>query len=224
MTVRFASRIRMRFRLPAVPAGPLLARLRPRCRTLATRATDTFDAIILGGGHNGLVAANYLARAGQRVAVVERRPTVGGAAVTEELHPGFRYSRASYVYSLFRPHIARDFNLPQHGLKLLRRTPSSFTPVPDVGGRSLTLGGGDAFDAASIAQFSERDALAWTSYNADVDRYSEFARHILDSPPPDLERLLNAEAPLSQRIHELTVGAALAAKTATILGRRLPGK
>jgi len=86
---------------------------------------------ILGGGHNGLVCAAYLARAGMRVTVFERRERLGGACVTEEVWPGYHVSRAAYVLSLFRPQIARDLQLAKHGLHLLPRRPSSFTPLAD---------------------------------------------------------------------------------------------
>ena len=97
-----------------------------------------FDAIIIGAGHNGLVTACYLARAGSRVLVLERRHVVGGACVTEETFPGFKVSTAAYVNSLFRPEIIRDLKLHDYGFEVLARNPSSFTPFPD--GRYLTDG------------------------------------------------------------------------------------
>ena len=90
-----------------------------------------YDAIIIGAGHNGLVTAAYLARAGRKVLVLERRELVGGCVVTEELWPGFKVSTASYVNSLFRPEIIRDLELKRHGFSMLPRSPSSFTPLPD---------------------------------------------------------------------------------------------
>src|ERR687887_2090570 len=89
-----------------------------------------YDAIIIGGGHNGLVAAAYLARAGQHVVVLERREVLGGAAVTEEIVPGFRFSVASYVVSLLRPEIVRELELPKHGLEILPLD-GTFTPLED---------------------------------------------------------------------------------------------
>src|ERR671926_902239 len=90
--------------------------------------SNSFDAIIIGGGHNGLVAAAYLARARKKVVVLERRHIVGGAAVTEEIFPGYKFTEFSYVVSLLRPEIIRDLELPKHGLKILP-LPSTFTPM-----------------------------------------------------------------------------------------------
>src|SRR5438034_10237433 len=90
--------------------------------------TSTYDVVVIGGGHNGLVNAAYLARAGKRVLVCERRHVLGGAAVTEEVFPGFRYSVASYVVSLLRPEIIRELNLPRHGLEILPLD-GTFTPL-----------------------------------------------------------------------------------------------
>jgi phytoene dehydrogenase-like protein len=164
-------------------------------RRAAAAAAASYDAIVVGGGHNGLVAAAYLARAGKRVVVLERRHLLGGAAVTEELHPGFRYSRASYVYSLFRPQIVADLDLHRHGLRLIPRVPSSFTPQEDPRAPSLLLGGGAEADAASIAQFSRRDAAAWPAYNAMLERYAAAFRPLLDRAPPDWAALGRGPAP-----------------------------
>src|SRR3954449_6017697 len=96
------------------------------------------DAIIIGGGHNGLTAAAYLARAGRKGLVLERRPVLGGACVTEEIFPGCKVSTAAYVNSLLRPQIIRELELKKYGFEMLPRSPSSFTPFPD--GRSLLMG------------------------------------------------------------------------------------
>ena len=107
-------------------------------------ARGRYDAIIVGAGHNGLVTAAYLARAGRRVLVLERRHVVGGACVTEEVFPGFKVSTAAYVNSLFRKEIVRDLRLADHGFEVLAREPSSFTPLPD--GRSLLISAGAEID------------------------------------------------------------------------------
>src|SRR6201992_3607834 len=98
------------------------------------------DALIIGGGHNGLVCAAYLAAGGLKVTVLERRSVVGGAAVTEEFHPGFRNSVASYTVSLLNPKVIADLELARHGLKVVEREIANFIPLPD--GRSLRTGGG----------------------------------------------------------------------------------
>src|SRR5919112_1926071 len=118
-----------------------------------------YDLIVIGGGHNGLVTAAYLARAGKKVAVLERRELVGGACVTEELWPGFKVSTGAYVNSLLRPEIIRDLELARHGFELLPRDPSSFTPFPD--GRYLLLGPDKALTHREIAKFSAADAAAY---------------------------------------------------------------
>lgn len=145
---------------------------------------DSYDVVIIGAGHNGLVAAAYLAEGGLRVLVLERRPIVGGAAVTEELHPGFRFSRASYVLSLFRPEIVKHLALERHGLTLLPRDPSSFTPLPD--GRSLLLGSDGASNQREIAKFSARDARRFPEYEAMLDRAARKLEPLLDRTPPNL--------------------------------------
>ena len=114
------------------------------------------DAIVIGAGHNGLVTACYLAKAGWKVLVPERRPIVGGACVTEETFPGFKVSTAAYVNSLFRKEIIRDLRLHDYGLAVLERNPSSFTPYPDR--RYLLLGPDAALTHGEIAKFSPRDA------------------------------------------------------------------
>lgn len=151
---------------------------------MASASTGHYDAIVIGGGHNGLVAAAYLARAGRRVLVLERRPLVGGCAVTEERWPGFRVSTAAYVNSLFRPAIIRELDLPRYGFQMLPRSPSSFTPLPD--GRSLTMGPDKAATARDVAKFSTRDAAALPQYEALLERIASPLERTLDAPPPDL--------------------------------------
>jgi phytoene dehydrogenase-like protein len=144
----------------------------------------TRRALVVGGGHNGLTCAAYLARAGLSVTVLERRPLVGGACVTEELWPGYRISRAAYVLSLFRPAIAQELELERHGLRLLPRVPSSTTPLPD--GRALVLGDGARSDFAEIEQFSRRDAERYRSWEAWLEGIAAAVEPLLDDAPPHL--------------------------------------
>ena len=102
----------------------------PVTESLSLHASRCYDAIVIGGGHNGLVHAAYLARAGRSVLVVERRHVLGGAAVTEEVFPGFKFSVCSYVVSLLRPEIIRELDLPRHGLEILPLD-GTFTPMPN---------------------------------------------------------------------------------------------
>src|SRR3954464_14801577 len=107
--------------------------------SISVTLSRQYDAVIIGGGHNGLVCAAYLAAAGLSVCVLERRHVVGGAAVTEEFHPGFRNSTASYTVSLLDPQVIRDLRLAEHGLVVSERPFANFLPLP--GGESLPLGG-----------------------------------------------------------------------------------
>ncbi|MCE2390669.1 MAG: NAD(P)/FAD-dependent oxidoreductase [Proteobacteria bacterium] len=136
---------------------------------------------IVGGGHNGLVCAAYLARAGFQVTLFERRDRVGGACVTEQLWPGYHVSRAAYLLSLFRPRIVAELGLLGRGLELLPRSPSSCTPLPD--GRSLVLGSGAA-DSDEIRRFSPRDAEAYPRYQAQLGRIADALEPLLDEAPP----------------------------------------
>src|SRR5881275_1566483 len=143
-----------------------------------------YDAILVGAGHNGLVTACYLARAGLRVLVLERRYIVGGACVTEETFPGFKVSTASYVNSLFHTAIVRDLNLEAHGYEVLPRDPSSFTPFPD--GRSLMMGPDAELTRNEIAKFSKRDAERYPQYEAMLERVAALVEPTLTMSPPDL--------------------------------------
>lgn len=142
-----------------------------------------WDAIVIGAGHNGLVAAAYLARAGRRVLVLERRDVIGGCAVTEERWPGYRVSTAAYVNSLFRPSIVRELDLARFGFSMIPRSPSSFTPLPD--GRSLLMGPDRALTRQEVAKFSSRDADALPHFEALLERVSDVIEPTLDEAPPD---------------------------------------
>jgi phytoene dehydrogenase-like protein len=142
-----------------------------------------YDIIIIGAGHNGLVTAAYLARAGWKVLVLERRELVGGACVTEELWPGFKVSTAAYVNSLLRPEIIRELDLKRHGFELLPRNPSSFTPFPDD--RYLLLGPDAELNRKEVSKFSTRDADALPRYEAMLTRVADFIEPTLLQTPPN---------------------------------------
>ena len=148
----------------------------------------TYDAIVIGGGHNGLVAACYLAKAGKRVLVLERYHTVGGAAITEEIHPGFRVSVASYSMSLMRPEIIADLQLPRYGFEVYAKAPSYFMPFPD--GEHLFLYAGDRERSkASVARFSAKDAVALDAWEDFWDRCCDIIEPTLMQPPISLAEL-----------------------------------
>ena len=145
-----------------------------------------YDAIVVGGGHNGLVTACYLARAKWRVLVLERRYVVGGACVTEEVFPGFKISTAAYVNSLFRPEIIRDLRLQDYGFEAIERNPASFSPFLD--GRYLMLGRGIVADAEEISKFSARDAESFPKYEAMLERVASVVEPTLVQIPPNIMR------------------------------------
>lgn len=143
-----------------------------------------YDCIIIGAGHNGLVCSAYLAEAGKKVLVLERRELVGGACVTENLWPGFKVSTASYVVSLLLPEIVRDLDLKQHGYKVLPRNPSSFTPLED--GRYLLLGPDRESNRREISKFSSQDAERYPAYEAMLEEVAESIEPVLTDVPGDL--------------------------------------
>lgn len=142
----------------------------------------TYDAIVIGGGHNGLTCAAYLARAGRKVIVLERRHVVGGAAVTEEVFPGFQFSVCSYVVSLLRPEIIRELDLPRHGMELLPLD-GTFTPMPN-GDYLWRVNDHDA-TRREIARHSRLDAEAYDEYGKAMIEMGRFAKPILGMTPPD---------------------------------------
>jgi len=141
-----------------------------------------YDAIIIGGGHNGLVCAAYLAKAGRKILVLERRHVLGGAAVSEEVYPGFTYSVCSYVVSLMRPWIIRDLELARFGLELIPLE-ASFLPLPD--GRSLCRWADTERTREEISAFSRHDAEVYGEYGQALSKMGMFAKPIIDSLAPD---------------------------------------
>src|SRR6186713_1886694 len=141
-----------------------------------------FDAIIIGAGHNGLTAAAYLARAGRKVVVLERRHVVGGAAVTEEIFPGFKFSVCSYVVSLLRPEIIRELDLARHGLEILPLD-GTFTPMPN--GDYLWRVNDHGRTFREVARHSRKDAEVYDEYGRAMVEMGRFAKAILAMTPPD---------------------------------------
>ncbi|XP_059148751.1 pyridine nucleotide-disulfide oxidoreductase domain-containing protein 2-like [Physella acuta] len=147
-----------------------------------------YDAVIIGAGHNGLVSAAYLQKSGLDVCILERRHVIGGAAVTEEIIPGFKFSRASYLLSLIRPQIMKDLELKKYGLKIYLRNPSSYTPLLEPAGlngkaTSLTISRDSKKTAEEIAKFSLKDAKAFGDYEKQLDRIVSALDPLLDNPP-----------------------------------------
>ncbi|KAE8280631.1 Pyridine nucleotide-disulfide oxidoreductase domain-containing protein 2 [Larimichthys crocea] len=162
-----------------------------RCASSHTALKSQYDALVIGGGHNGLVAAAYLQKGGLRTAVLERRHVLGGAAVSEEIFPGFQFSRCSYLLSLLRPHIYADLELKKHGLKVYMRDPHAFTPMLEEGmkgapPRSLTLGSDLAMNQMEIGKFSQKDAKAYADFEAYLQKLAGAIHPLLDGPPADV--------------------------------------
>ena len=140
------------------------------------------DVVIIGGGHNGLVCAAYLAAAGLKVTVLERRGVVGGAAVTEEFHPGFRNSVAAYTVSLLNPKVIRDLDLPRHGLKVVERKLANFLPLDET--QYLKVGAGKT--EQEVAKFSARDAGRLAAYGERLDVIADVLRDLVLETPPNV--------------------------------------
>ncbi|MBI4659949.1 MAG: NAD(P)/FAD-dependent oxidoreductase [Verrucomicrobia bacterium] len=145
---------------------------------------NSWDAIIIGGGHNGLVTAAYLARGGLRVLVLERRPVLGGACVTEEAFPGFKVSTAAYLCSLMHERIIRELDLPRHGYFVYAKDPAFFTPLPD--GRHMTMWQDQSKTCDEIAKFSKKDAGIYPRYEEHIERLSQFADELMLVTPPNI--------------------------------------
>ena len=156
---------------------------RPTISKQSASSERTYDAIVVGGGHNGLVNGAYLAKAGLKTLIVERRHLVGGAAITEELHPGFWFTTFSYALSLLRPDIIQELELTKHGFMPLLM-PSSFAPMEN--GDYLLLGQDRGQNLKEIARHSKHDADAYDQYEHDVSMVCQAMKPLLDMVPPDL--------------------------------------
>ena len=176
-----------------------------------TNTKETLDAILIGGGHNGLVCAAYLAKAGLKVSVLEQRDVVGGAAVTEEFHPGFRNSVAAYTVSLLQPKVIRDLDLHAHGLKIVERKANNFLPRPD--GTYLLTGAGRTYD--EVAKFSKKDADALAEYERRLDIIADVLRELALEAPPNVTAG-GWFAALPELLHAGKLGKRLSALDATM--------
>src|SRR5207302_4719907 len=143
-----------------------------------------YDAIVVGGGHNALVTAAYLARVGWRVLLLERRSLVGGACVTEEVFPGYRVSTAAYLVSLLQEKVVRDLELRRFGYEVLPKDPAYFAPYLD--GRHLFMYADQHRTCEQIARFSPRDAEHYAAYEQFIERIARFVEPMLLEAPPNL--------------------------------------
>jgi len=150
------------------------------------------DLVVIGAGVNGLTAAALLAKAGLKPVVLERRPRVGGAAVTEEFHPGFKASTVAHTAGPFRASLIEELGLARHGLSLIEVEPRVFAPSPD--GRSVTLWGDPRQTAAGLSSISAKDAQAWPEFHASLTRLSAVLGRVLSVTPPDLDEPSFAQA------------------------------
>ncbi len=144
--------------------------------------SSAYDAIIIGAGHNGLVTAGYLARAGWQVLVLERRPVVGGACVTEAVFPGYRVSTASYLVSLLQEKVVRELELPRYGYKVFPKDPAYFAPYPD--GRCMFMYQDMARTCREIAKFSAQDAERYPNYETYIEGIAKLIEPLFLQPPP----------------------------------------
>ena len=149
-----------------------------------------YDAIIIGAGHNGLVAAAYLARHGLATLSIERNDRIGGACITDEIMPGYRVSGAAQVLGMLRPQVVQDLELERHGLKYRLREPEVFVPFPD--GKHLFLYSEAAKTKASIARLSPRDAAAYDAYDDYTSRIAAVLSDLMTRPTPSLEEVAAA--------------------------------
>ncbi len=144
------------------------------------------DVLIIGAGHNGLVTAAYLARAGMSVRVLERREVLGGACTTEEIFPGYKISTAAYLCSLMQERIIRELDLPKFGYRVYAKDPAFFTPFPD--GRHLTMWQDQKRTCEEIAKFSRKDAEAYPQYEEFIECLAKFAESMLLRTPPNFTK------------------------------------
>jgi phytoene dehydrogenase-like protein len=177
-----------------------------------SKIKSKYDVVIVGAGHNSLVAANYLAKFSNKsikICVLESRDVLGGAAVTEEIVPGFKFSRASYLLSLFRPVIFEELNLMRHGvLKFYTRYPSSYTPLIQSDAqyspksKSLTLSSDSKFNFEQISKFSKKDAENYHKYEEWLSKICLMLERYLDLPPPSL-KVYKSKKSLSEKLNYL---------------------